>query len=130
MKKQTAELLRHGVDYLDLLAAKNEKTKALEVYHECRTLNPKFLPSATALYKLGGWLNETGKTKEAVGTYNRLVKAYPDSPMLPKAYFRAAQVFNDRLMNPDRARKILKGLLNKFPDHEIAPQVKNYLASI
>jgi TolA-binding protein len=50
--------------------------------------------------------------------------------MIPKSYLRAAQVFNDRLMNPDRARKILSGLLNKYPDHEIAPQVKNYLASI
>jgi len=130
MKKQTTDLLSHGIDYLDLLVAKNEKAKALEAYNECRTLNPKFLPSATALYKLGGWLSETGKTKEAVGTYNRLVKAYPDSPMRPKAYFRAAQVFNDRLMNPDRARKILNGLLNKYPDHEIAPQVKNYLSSL
>ena len=113
-----------------MLAGQNEKTRALEVYAECRALDPKFLPSAGALFKLGGWLNETGKTEAAVGTYNRLVKAYPDSPMLPKAYFRAAQIFNDRLMNPDRARKILKGLLNKYPDHEIAPQIKNYLSSI
>jgi tetratricopeptide (TPR) repeat protein len=130
MKKRKADLLRHAVDYLDLLAGQNEKAKALDVYSECRTLNPQFLPTATALFKLGGWLNESGKTKEAVRTYNRLVKAYPDSPMLPKAYFRAAQIFNDRLMNPDRARKILIGLLNKYPDHEIAPQVKNYLSSI
>jgi len=130
MKNRKTDLLHHGVDYLDLLAGQNEKTRALEVYAECRALDPKFLPSAGALFKLGGWLNETGKTKAAVGTYNRLVKAYPDSPTLPKAYFRAAQIFNDRLMNPDRARKILKGLLNKYPDHEIAPQIKNYLSSI
>jgi tetratricopeptide (TPR) repeat protein len=130
MKKRKDDLLRHAVDYLDLLAGQSEKAKALDVYNECRALNPDFLPTATALFKLGGWLNESGKTKDAVGTYNRLVKAYPDSPLLPKAYFRAAQIFNDRLMNPDRARKILKGLLNKYPDHEIAPQIKNYLASI
>jgi tetratricopeptide (TPR) repeat protein len=130
MRKRTPALLAYGIDYLELLASHSEKAKALEVYDHCRALDANFLPTDASLFKLGGWLNETGKTKEAVETYNRLVKAYPDSPLLPKAYFRAAQIFNDRLMNPERARKILNGLLKKYPEHEIAPQIKNYLASI
>ena len=130
MKKRTPEMLEHGIKHLDLLASDNNKPKAVEVYSECRKLEPKFLPSPLFLLKLAGWLNEAGKTKEAVGIYNRLVKAYPKNHLAPKAYFRAAQIINDRLMNPEKAKKILNSLISKYPDNEIVPHVKNYMANM
>jgi tetratricopeptide (TPR) repeat protein len=130
MKKRTSEMLEHGINHLDLLAADNNKPKAVEVYTECRKIEPKFLPSPVFLLKLAGWLNEAGKTKEAVGIYNSLVKAYPKNHLTPKAYFRAAQIIHDRLMNPEKARKILNSLISKYPDNEIVPHVKNYIANM
>jgi len=47
-----------------------------------------------------------------------------------KSYFRAAQIFNDRLMKPEKAKRILNGLIKKYPDHEMLPQIENYLASM
>jgi tetratricopeptide (TPR) repeat protein len=130
MRKRTKELLGHGTNHLDLLVAKNHKTAALKVFSECSQLKLDLLPSADALFKLGSWMNETGKHKEALGVYTRLVKSYPQNHIVPKTYFRVAQIFHDRLMNADKAKKMLGALKQKYPEHDIIPQVENYLASI
>ena len=130
MRKQTADLLEHGVAHLDLLTSENQKSKAIAVFTECRTADTSFMPTASALFKLAGWLNETGKTKAAVAVYHTLAKSYPDNSLVPKAYFRIAQIFHDRLMNKDQAKKVLGLLLKKFPNHEIVPQAENFLARL
>ena len=130
MKKRRAEMLEHGVNHLDKLAAENQKNKALAVFGECRKIDAGFLPTAGALFKLAGWLNETGKTQAAVSVYNLLVKSHPQHPVVPKAYFRIAQLFHDALMKTDKAKKILSALQMKYPEHEIMPHVENFLARL
>jgi tetratricopeptide (TPR) repeat protein len=130
MKKKIPEMLKHAENYLELLATENNRVKALKVYTECKKIKADFLPDASALFKLAGWLNEMGKSKEAIATYSRLVKAYPEHQLVPKAFYRMAQVFQDRLMSPGHARKILAVVKKKYPGHEIIPQVENYLANL
>ena len=130
MTRQTSEMSDHGISHLDLMIKTNQKKKAFDIYAECTKIDNAFLPTAASLFKMGDWLNESGKFKEAVGTFNRLIKAYPDNSLVPKSYFRAAQIFNDRMMNPEKAVKILNGLIKKYPGHEIMPQIENYLASM
>ncbi|CAB1062049.1 hypothetical protein D1BOALGB6SA_6825 [Olavius sp. associated proteobacterium Delta 1] len=130
MRKRSAELLEHGVTHLDLLATENQKSKAIAVFTECRMTDSSFMPTAAALFKLAGWLNETGKTKAAIAVYNTLVKSYPDNSLVPRAYFRIAQIFHDRLMNKDQAKRALGLLLKKYPDHDIIPQAENFLARL
>jgi tetratricopeptide (TPR) repeat protein len=130
MKKKIPEMLKHAEYFLELLAAQNKKTKALMVYVECKKIKPGFLPDANALFRLAGWMNEMGKSKEAIATYNRMVKEYPEHKLVPKAFFRVAQIFQDRLMSPGNARKILTGVKKKYPNHEIIPHVENFLANI
>jgi tetratricopeptide (TPR) repeat protein len=130
MRKRGAELLAHGVTHLDILTTENQKSKAIAVFTECRTTDSSFMPTASALFKLAGWLNETSKTKAAVAVYNTLAKTYPDNPLVPKAYFRIAQIFHDRLMNKDQAKKALGLLLKKYPDHDIIPQAESFLARL
>jgi TolA-binding protein len=120
-------LMVHGRNHLDLLVHGNKKTEAMDVYVECLSRDPGFSPAAGALFKLGGWFNETGKSREAIGAFSKLTQAYPQDPLVPKSYFRAAQIFNDRLMNPEKAKKILNGLVKKYPDHDIIPFVQRYL---
>jgi TolA-binding protein len=130
MRKRNAELLVHGVNHLEILVAKNQKNKAIAVFSECRRLDSNFLPAADPLFKLAGWLNETGKTKAAVAVYNLIVKSYPDNSLVPKAYFRVAQIFNDRLMSTEKAKKVLGIIKSKYPNHDIVPHVDNFLARI
>jgi tetratricopeptide (TPR) repeat protein len=130
MNKRQKDLLEHGISHLEKLAANNKKTKALAVFGECRKMDPEFLPTADVLFKLAGWINESGKTQVAISTYNLLVKSYPQHPMVPKAYFRIAQLFHDSLMKTDKAKKILSALQMKYPEHEISPHVENFLARL
>ncbi len=130
MRKRNAELLAYGSKHLDILTDKNQKNKAIAVFTECRKLDAQFLPAADPLFKLAGWLNETGKTKAAVAVYNLIVKFYPDSSLVPKAYFRAAQIFNDRLMSAEKAKKVLNVIKQKYPDHDIMPHVDSFLARL
>ena len=130
MRKRKAELVAHGVNHLDMLADKNQKNKAIEIFSECHKLDNDFLPAADPLFKLAGWLNETGKTKAAIAVYNLIVKSYPESSLAAKAYFRIAQIFNDRLMSTEKAKKVLSVIKTKYPDHDIMPHVENFLARI
>ena len=130
MRKRKAKLLEHAVNHLDILAGKNQKNKAIAVFSECRQLDKNFLPAADPLFKLAGWLNETGKTKTAVAVYNLIVKSYPDNSLVPKAYFRVAQIFHDRLMSTEKAKKVLSVIKRKYPDHDIMPHVENFLARL
>jgi tetratricopeptide (TPR) repeat protein len=130
MTGATDRLVAHGCSHLDLLVGGDKRTEAMTVYRECLQSDPGFSPASGSLFKLGGWFNETGKSKEAIGVFNKLTKVYPRDPLVPKAYFRAAQIFNDRLLNPAKARKILTGLVKKFPDHDIIPFVERYLGEM
>ncbi len=130
MKKKIPEMLKHADNYLQLLMTENNRIKALKVYVECKKNKPDFLPDAAALFKLSGWLNEMGKSKEAIAIYRQLVKHYPEHQLVPKAFYRMAQIFHDRLMSPGHARKILTGVKKKYPQHEIIPHVENYLANL
>jgi tetratricopeptide (TPR) repeat protein len=130
MQKRQADLLEHGVNHLDKLVDKSQKNRALAVFSECRQMDANFMPTAAALFKLAGWLNETGKPQAAVSLYNSLVKSYPQHPLVPKSYFRIAQLFHDGLLKTDKAKKILSALKMKYPEHEIRPHVENFLARL
>jgi tetratricopeptide (TPR) repeat protein len=130
MKKRKSDLLAHCPTHLKLMAGANQKSQVCQLYSSCLKLDRSFTPPAETLFKIGDWLNETGKTKAAIHSYNHLTKAYPEDALVPKAYFRSAQIFNDRLMNRERARKILEGLIDRYPDSDIIPMAKAYLAHI
>ena len=128
--KRSRELMAHSAVHLDILTRCDAKAKACQLYARCISNKSDFKPTPATLLKIGGWLTEKGKDNAAMGAYNRLIKAYPDSELLPVAYFRSAQIFDGRLMKPDQARKILNHLVTKFPDHEIIPRAKSYLKKL
>ncbi len=130
MTGATEKLITHAKAHLDLLVPTNQKEQALSVFNEVLSKDSQFLPSSGSLFKLGSWLNENGKSEEAIQLFNKLAKAYPQDPLVPKSYFRAAQIFNDRLLNPEKAKKILKGVMLKYPNHEIIPFVERYLGDM
>ena len=127
MTKRNKELIRHSITHLHLLSQANQKMKTCQLYAKYLTVDKNYTPTAATLFKIGGWLLESGKIKAAIGTFNRLAKAYPDDVLVPKAYFRSAQIFNDRLMKPEKAKQILSTIMNKFPNHEIIPKARAYL---
>ena len=130
MQKQNQKLLDYAPRHLELTVRAGSKKEAVELYTHCLCLDKTISPKALILFKIAGWLNESEKGKEAVLALNTLIKQYPQDNMVPKAYYRAAQIFNERLKNAGQAKKILNGLIRKFPDHEITGFAKTYLKGL
>ena len=116
-------MLAHGGRYLDLLVKRNKSREACDVYLKCLSKDSHFNPDPAVLFKLGGWL----KQDSAIGAYNKLVKNHPAHPLVPKALFKAAQLFQEKLSQPEKAKHVLGVLMKRFPEHEIIPLAKNYL---
>jgi tetratricopeptide (TPR) repeat protein len=130
IKERTPEMLEHAKGYLDLLVRADKKDTMREVYLECAALDPSFSPHATALFRIAGSMNESGNFRGALGVYNSFIKASPQDPLVPKAYFLAANVFNEKLLNPEKASKVLARLIRHFPDSDIIPYAQKYLRDI
>lgn len=130
MQKRHRKLLAYASHHLELLVKAGSKSKAIDLYMDCLRMDKTFTPHALTLFKTASWLNETNKNKEAIFALNSLIKRYPKDILVPKAYYRAAQIFHERLQNAEQAKKILNGLVRKFPDHEMASFAKNYLRSL
>ena len=129
-KGLTSEMIKHANTYLGFMVEQWKKKETLDAYNICVTKDPKITLDPQIMFKIGEWLSDTGRPKDAIKILSRLAKAYPDDPFFPMSYFRAAQIYNDRLMDLASAEKILKMLVKKFPDHDMAPKFQNYLAHI
>jgi tetratricopeptide (TPR) repeat protein len=130
MQKQEQKLLAYAPRHLELAVKAGSKKDAVALYMHCLRNDKSFAPEAIILFKIASWLNESEKSKEAIFALNALIKRYPQDTMVPKAYYRAAQIFHERLKNDSQSKKILNGLIRKFPDHEIAGFAKNYLKGL
>jgi tetratricopeptide (TPR) repeat protein len=130
IKQSIPDMLRHAVTYLDLLVEAKDKEKLCEVYTECVGHDPNFVPNTPTLFRVASCFNEAGNPKGAINTYNRFIKANPKDPLIPKAYFLAANIINEKLQNPSKAAGILKSVIKAYPNHEITPHVQKYLRQI
>ncbi len=130
LSQRTSEMLAHGGGFLDLLVKADDKEKAVEVYGECGSKDPKFAPAPGSIFRIAAWLNEDGDVKGAINAYDRFVKANPKSPLVPKAYFLAAQLLSEKLKKHRAAADILMAVAKTYPHHDIIPHVNGYLQKI
>lgn len=130
LKNLTPQMLDHGRRYLEMLSGVDKMEEMHRVYLECASKDRNFTPSAASLFKMARFLNDAGNPKGAVEAYNHLVKRHCGSALIPKAYFLAANIINEKLKNPQKAVKILTGLIKTYPDHEIIPYVQRYLKNV
>lgn len=128
--QQISDLLIHAKTYLDLLAAESEKQTACEVYDECLGLDSKFRPNADGLSKLAQWQAGRGQSKAAMQACVQFSRAYPDHPDIPTVYFLMAKLFNEKLNDAVKAKKIVQWLVKNFPDNKQTLMAKKYLAVI
>ncbi len=130
IKQSTPEMLAHGKSYLDLLAKEDRKEKLCEVYLECASKDAEFTPTPATFLKISRCFNDAGNPRKALQVCNRVIKANLKNPSLPKAYYHASHIINEKFKNPKKAAAILKAMIKKYPEHEIIPQANKYLAKI
>ena len=51
----------------------------------------------------------------------------PNDPMVPKAYFRIAQILNDSLNETEKVKQILNILKKKYPGNDFTAKAVSYL---
>jgi tetratricopeptide (TPR) repeat protein len=130
MGNRVPELLAHGQKYLSLLIGAKKEAAYRALYLECASLDPRFNPPASVLFRVARSLSEAGNDRPALEAYNRFIQACPDDPMAPKAYLMAATIFHEKLNSPDRAAKTLRKLIKSYPDHDIIPYAAKYLRKL
>ncbi|CAD7845095.1 MAG: hypothetical protein [Olavius algarvensis Delta 4 endosymbiont] len=128
--QQVSDLLIHARTYLDLLAEEGEKLTACEIYSECLSLDAKFRPNADGLSKLAQWLAGRGQSKVAMQACVQFSRAYPEHPDIPTVYFLMAKLFNEKLNDTVKAKKVVQWLVKNFPDSKQTLMAKKYLAVI
>jgi tetratricopeptide (TPR) repeat protein len=126
---RTTAMAAEGGLLLAQYAKATRKTEACQTYLDCAAAK-EFSADPAVLMKIASWLNEAGQHQQSIGAYNRLIKTQPDSPLVPKAYFQAAQVLHNGLQQTPKARKILMGLSKKYPQHDIVPYAQDFLRQI
>lgn len=62
--------------------------------------------------------------KKAVEYYRNLYKNFPKSEEAPKARFMSGFILANNLNKLDEAKMAYQTFLDKFPKHELAPQIK------
>jgi tetratricopeptide (TPR) repeat protein len=127
IRKNNEALLKVAPQFLSMFVSGNNKQQATALYSTCASIDKDFVPSAMVLFKIGTWLNNEGKSKAAIGAFNKLIKKYPKDPLLLKTCFSAAQIFNEKLNNPAKAKQLLTSLLERYPHDDLAPFIKAYL---
>jgi tetratricopeptide (TPR) repeat protein len=129
-RKQHRKLLAYAPRHLKIMVKSDAKTDAVESYLECLRVDKTLVLDSVVQFKLASWLTEKGRHKEAIRALNAIIKENPKDTLVPKAYYRAAQIFSERLNDVEKARQILKAMIAKYPDQEITAFAKNYLSKL
>lgn len=125
------KLQDHGRDYLSRLLIERKSSRAMEVLRDCMDANPQFKPAnAEEVYPLATYLKANGEQRLALQLLNRFHSAYPHHRDTPKNYLLAAQLMFEQFNRDDDAAAVLKFVIGHFPDHELTPRLRDYLATV
>lgn len=123
---RTDWLLERGRELFDVLLKHKRKQTACSLYLALAATDDGFVPDAAALHRVGGWLAEDGKVREALGAYGIFAKKYPEHELVPMVFFAVARLYNEKLDNAQKSREIMAWLEKKYPHHELMPHVQSY----
>jgi outer membrane protein assembly factor BamD len=113
--------------------ARGRYSQAVDLYRKSVEHNPDSPYRKGAAMGLADALYKEKEYFEAVLYYERFTELYPLDPATPRAYFYLAMCYYTDAHSPDRdqsnTRKAIKAFarfIEKYPNHQLAPLVKNY----
>jgi hypothetical protein len=124
-------LQEHGRDYLSRLLIERKSSRAMEVLRDCMHANAQFKPAnAEEVFPLAMYLKANGEQRLALQLLNRFHSVYPHHHDTPKNYFLAAQLMFEHFNRDADAAAVLRFVIEHFPDHELTPRLRDYLATV
>jgi tetratricopeptide (TPR) repeat protein len=112
----------------DLLARRHAFTEAAAMALEITRRFPVSPTADDALLRAAGWQNAAGQASDAVSTYDRLMTEYREtSPLLDRALFRLAQLYETSLLDRGRALSAYERFLNDFPNSVLLAEARRHV---
>jgi len=74
------------------------------------------------LMQKGNRLEEKEKYSEAVMAYEKIIKRYPHSPLVPEALYRTGLVYNSGMNDSQKAILMLQKVVDEYPENSSAAE--------
>lgn len=124
-------LNQHGRDYISILLALGQPRQAAALWAESRGRDPSFqLEVPEHISALVAHAAATGQSQMAVDLAAGFNTRFPKDPDVPRNLLTAARLMAERFGRADEARHLLEGLLEKYPEHPLAPDIALALADV
>lgn len=121
--------LGHGQQLVSALARAGQGRDALAALKTLLTLDPAFLTDdADVVLPAATTALQAGEVALAASLLRNFDKRFPQHKDTPGVYFLGARLLSEHSRQHDKAARILRGVLARFPDHAVAPDAKTYLA--
>ncbi|MEW6647490.1 MAG: hypothetical protein AB1450_09850 [Pseudomonadota bacterium] len=121
----------HGAEYIGLLLDSTDRAKAVQVWHDCKQADADFtLDSPDQVYPLAQTMFSVGAYKSVVALGNGFHKRHPGHADIPRLYLLVARALSEGLNQEQKALPLLQLLAQQYANHPIAPEVRQYLATV
>lgn len=123
------KIANYSVRHLGLLVEKKKKQKALSVFADIRK-SGAVPPAPDTVFVIATWYQGQNNFKLAIDTYVYFLKQFKNHTRQPEVYFELAKLLHEQANNSTKAKQILKAVIKSYPQHDLAPQAREYLALI
>jgi len=105
--------------------------QAILAYHKIKYISTESVLLPQALYQIGLLqYQETGKYTEAKDTFISLITSHPDLSVAGDAQFYLAELYENKLDNPDEAVTNYRVLVESYPENRFAVESLKRVAQI
>ncbi len=99
----------------DLLAFQNKNIQAIDILNIVLRNFKGHTIEDDALYKQAELYIKTEKFSLAASNYLKIIQNIPESILLDDTYFQLAELYNNQLNNPEKAKKMYQKIIFEFP---------------
>jgi hypothetical protein len=129
--KDFERLSAHGREYIGVLLALGQTKRAAALLVESRLHDPAFrLDAPEHITALIAHASASGQSQLAVDLADGFNIRFPKDPDIPRNMLTAARLMAERFGRVAEARHLLEGLLEKYPEHPLTPDISVALAEI
>ncbi len=123
-----ANLLSHTKSYIPVLVSNGQFDQALDATEEALRLDKNFRPERSVhAISIAQQATRIGKHKFALQLLDKFDQFYQMDSNIPQAGLLMCKALCDGLGEDAKAKKILEVMLNKYPDGDVADQMREYM---
>ena len=129
--RDVERLSAHGREYIGVLLALGQPKRAATLLVESRLHDPAFrLDAPEHITALVAHASASGQSQLAVDLAEGFNTRFPKDPDIPRNLLTAARLMAERFGRVAEAKHLLEGLLEKYPEHPLTPEISVALAEV